>query len=130
MLIKRFLEWIGIKRQLDEHMLQSPFVREGELWWCSIGENVGVEVSGKGRNFTRPVIVLKRFGRDAFFGIPLTTRRRDGDWYCSFQYAGIQEYAMLSQGRFLSCKRLQDRMGELDEDQFAKAKEAFASLFR
>jgi mRNA interferase MazF len=79
--IKRFLQWIGIKQKLDANDFHPPLVNEGDLWWCSIGENVGVEVSGKGVNFTRPVIVLRKFGRLAFFGIPTTTNTdRKGTW--------------------------------------------------
>ena len=60
-MIKRFLDWIGIKEKLDAHEHQPPLITEGDLWWCAVGENVGIEVSGKSKDFTRPVIILKKF---------------------------------------------------------------------
>ena len=50
-----------------------PTFKEGKLWWCSIGMNIGVESTGKGERFTRPII-LKKFNTNSFIGIPLTTR--------------------------------------------------------
>lgn len=130
MYIKRFLEWVGVKQKLDTYEHVPPLVKEGEMWWCVIGENVGVETLGKGENFTRPVIVLKRFGRLAFFGIPTTTNTgRSGSWYVSFVHKGTREVAMLSQARMFSYKRLFSRMGELSEEDFERTKEAFVRLF-
>ena len=103
-------------------------MHEGDLWWCAIGENVGIEASGKGENFTRPVIVLKKFGRLAFFGIPVTTTKRAGSWYAPFKHKGILETALLMQARTFSYKRLDRKMGELDETDFRSVKEAFVRL--
>ena len=77
--VNRFLAWIGVKQKLDAHEYNPPLITEGDLWWCAIGENVGIESAGKGRNFTRPVIVLKKFGRHGFLGIPTTTKKSDWD---------------------------------------------------
>ena len=129
MLVKRFLEWIGVKRKLDINNYQPPLVKEGDLWWCAIGENVGIETSGKGERFTRPVIVLKKLGRLAFFGIPTTTTQRSGTWYVPFKHKGISEVAMLTQARIFSYKRLDRKMGSLDDEDFKTVKEAFVRLF-
>ena len=127
--MKRFLEWIGIKQQIDAHEHQAPLITEGDLWWCAIGENVGVEVNGKSKDFTRPVIVLKKFGRLGFFGIPTTTQNRSGSWFVTFMHKGISETAMLNQARAFSYKRLHRKIGTLDEADFKKVKEAYVSLF-
>ncbi|HEY4489355.1 MAG TPA: type II toxin-antitoxin system PemK/MazF family toxin [Candidatus Paceibacterota bacterium] len=129
MFIKRFLEWIGVKQKLEANDYKPPLVNEGDLWWCAISENVGVEICGKGQNFTRPVIVIKKFGRHAFFRIPLTTKRHEGTWYMPLRYKNINQVVLLSQARFLSYKRLDRKMGELDSEDFKKVKEAFVSLF-
>ena len=129
MFVKRFLEWIGIKRKLDAHDYDPPLVSEGDLWWCAIGENVGIETNGKGQNFTRPVIIVKKFGRFAFFGIPTTTQKREGTWYAQFMHKGIEETALLSQARMFSYKRLDRKMGSLDGKDYKTVKEAFVCLF-
>ncbi len=129
MLIKKFCNWIQIKQKLDATDYNPPFIRVGDLWWCSIGENVGVEVNGKGRNFTCPIIILKKFERQAFFGIPTTTKYRDGNWYVLFSFKGITEYAMLTQARMFSYKRLGQKIGSVDEKSLETIKEAFSRLF-
>ena len=127
--MKRFLEWIGIKQKLDMKDYQPPFITEGDLWWCAVGENVGIEINGKSADFTRPVIVLKKFGRLGFLGIPTTTQSRTGSWYVSFIHKGTSETAVLSQGRAFSYKRLHSKMGTLDQTDLRKVKEAYARLF-
>ena len=116
-----------MKQKLSEREHEPPFLREGELWWCGVRENVGIEVS-KSRDFTRPVIVVKKLGRFGFLGIPTSTRKRVGTWYVSFAHKGIDETALLSQVRVFSYKRLHAKMGELDETDVHKVKEALTRL--
>ena len=40
---KRFDEWINLKEKLHFNA-KAPRISEGEVWWCSFGENVGVEI--------------------------------------------------------------------------------------
>jgi len=47
---------------------------EREIWWCSIGVNVGSEQHSQTSDFSRPVLVVRKFTADIFWGIPLTTR--------------------------------------------------------
>lgn len=35
--------------------------KEREVWATHIGQNIGMEINGKERNFTRPLVVLKTF---------------------------------------------------------------------
>ena len=42
--LKKFLEWIGLKEKLDSKEAPVPHVSEGQIWWASLGENVGVEI--------------------------------------------------------------------------------------
>jgi hypothetical protein len=45
--MKRFLEWIWLKKKLHEVAAEPPLVGERDLWWVSFGENVGSEINGK-----------------------------------------------------------------------------------
>ena len=128
-MMRRFREWIRLKQKLDGGEPKPPFISEGDLWWCSLGQNIGVESYGKGVTFTRPVIIFKKFGNLSFLGIPTTTVPRTGSWYVPFTHAGIPEVAMLSQIRVLSYKRLDRKIGSLDYKSHKKVKEAFSSLF-
>lgn len=62
--IKNFIDWFQLKIRIDTHEHKPPFFKDGEIWWCSIGENIGGEISGKGTYFRRPVLVLRKL--DAF----------------------------------------------------------------
>ena len=52
--VNRFLEWIGLKQKLHQGTQAPPLVSAGDIWWASIGENVGSEINGKSRLFSRP----------------------------------------------------------------------------
>jgi len=54
--IKRFLEWIGLKEKLHGAIHKPPFFKEGEIWWCNLGENVGIEANGKGDTIPKQLL--------------------------------------------------------------------------
>src|SRR5882724_10188406 len=45
--VNRFLEWIGLKRKLHQGTQSPPLVSAGDIWWASVGENVGSEINGE-----------------------------------------------------------------------------------
>ena len=49
---------------------QDLHIIKKDIWWVSVGVNVGFEEDGKNDNFVRPVLVLKKFNNDMFLGIP------------------------------------------------------------
>lgn len=111
---KRFNEWNEEKKVLHgKDGLRT--VNEGEIWWCAVGENIGVEINGKGKNFVRPVLVLRKLSRFGFIGIPLTSQYHEGTWYAHFRFKDRDEYAVFAQMRNISVKRLWRKMGEVDD---------------
>ncbi|MDO8620518.1 MAG: type II toxin-antitoxin system PemK/MazF family toxin [bacterium] len=126
--IKRFLEWIGLKEKLHISVHQPPLFKESEIWWCHLGENIGIEANGKGDKFTRPVFVLKKYDRYSFLGLPLTTKLKEGSWYAPIGFAGVKQVIMLSQGRVLDYRRLKEKMGELEEKEATTVKDAYLKL--
>ncbi len=128
-MIKRFLEWIGVKQSLHEHDIRPPYFKEGEMWWTHVGENVGSEVNGNGKQFTRPVIIYRKLGSKTFLAIPTSTKKKEGTWYVSFRHKGIDETALLSQIRVISFKRLKEKIGELDTEDMKKIKKGFEVLY-
>ncbi len=94
---KRFFEWIALKLRLDSLCSQIPKVSEGDIWWASLGENVGWEISGKSKDFTRPVIVFKKFAEGFYFVIPTTTQRKNGSWYVPYRQRSLDAFACLQQ---------------------------------
>ena len=129
MYIKRFLEWIGLKERMHSKICKAPYVSEGEIWWVSIGENVGSEINGKSDMFSRPVIIFRKLAHDFYFVIPTTTQDRVGSWYVSFRQGGVSGTACLHQARSLDYRRLWSKLGELDDVDFMRVKEGFGKLY-
>jgi hypothetical protein len=60
--MKYFDLWNTAKQNLDIKILDEKFrVHEREIWWCSMGVNIGDEEDGKNELFERPVLILRKF---------------------------------------------------------------------
>lgn len=75
-MFEKFFVRMTRKEHIESKQHNPPFFKERDIWWCAVGENVGTEVCGKGKNFSRPVLVLKRLSRRNFFGLPMTTKSK------------------------------------------------------
>jgi hypothetical protein len=75
------LEWCKVKIVLISAPQKSHLFKEREVWWCSIGLNVGDEEFGKGVQFARPVLVFKKLSANLFLGLPLSGQPKEGGWY-------------------------------------------------
>jgi mRNA-degrading endonuclease toxin of MazEF toxin-antitoxin module len=107
----------------------APSFKEGEIWWCSLGINIGVEIFGKGKDFSRPVVIFKKIGNNSFLGIPLTTQMKNGNWYVRVFYGGVEQRAILSQIRIFDERRLIKRLGTLSYRNRAFIKERFLEFY-
>lgn len=111
---KDFAGWIKLKAKIH-YKGSIRTIRDGEIWWCRIGENVGNEICGKGKDFLRPVLIIHKLTKYNFIGIPLTSKEHEGDWYVKFDFKGKKEYAVIAQVENISTYRLHHKMGELPE---------------
>ena len=75
--------WNIKKKKLQELKSLKTF-RERDILLMSIGHNVGYEQFGKGKDFLRPVLVLKKLSHSHFIGIPLSSKEKNGNFYFSF----------------------------------------------
>ena len=124
---KDFGGWIIVKEDLHERELKRS-IREGEIWWCAVGENVGREICGKGKDFSRPVLIIHKLSEDNFLGVPLTSKRHTGSWYVKFGFKEKNEYAVLAQVENISIKRLYSKMGEIRSNDFNRLLEGLSKL--
>jgi mRNA interferase MazF len=83
--MKKFDEWNDIKKELDIKK-KNVIPKEREVYWASIGENIGFEQNGKGDVFSRPVLIIKRFSKNIFYGVPLSTQIKDGNFFYNFTF--------------------------------------------
>ena len=127
--MKHFLEWIGLKQKLHDTAHKPPHVSERDMWWASIGENVGSEMNGKSDRFTRPVLIIKKLAHGFYFVAPTTTQEREGTWYVHVRLADQDEFVCLHQARAIDYRRLHSKLGQLDTDDFENVKAAFLRLY-
>ena len=104
-------------------------LRQGEIWWVGVGENVGVEINGKSEYFSRPVLVLKKLSRYGFMGIPLTSQEHSGSWYAKFAFQDKIQTAVLSQARVYSTSRLYSRIGQIPNSDLEIVRTGFLKLY-
>jgi mRNA interferase MazF len=128
--MKRFFEWFGLKQRLHYITHEPPLVSERDIWWASIGENVGSEINGKSALFSRPVIVLKKLSHGFYFVIPTTTQVREGSWYVPFRQQGKDMFGCLHQARAIDFRRLSSRLGKIDGDDYERVKDGFRKLYK
>ncbi len=69
---KDFDTWNKMKKELNRLPIDR-FAHAREIWWCSLGLNVGAEIDGKNENFERPVIVLKVYNVETMLVLPITS---------------------------------------------------------
>ena len=111
---KSFDAWNEHKKKRDENDI-SIYFYEREIWWCAIGVNIGFEQDGKGGQFARPVLIIRKFSKNVFLGIPLTTAKRETTYHHSFPFLDATSTALLSQVRLFDSKRLLVKMGKVSE---------------
>lgn len=128
--MKRFLQWIGLKEKLHQSKHRPPLVSEREIWWASLGENVGSEINGKSGLFSRPVVIYRKLAHGFFLVIPTTTQTKTGSWFVPFRSRDREMVACLHQVRAIDYRRLSSRMARLDEDDFDRIRAAFWRLFK
>jgi len=111
---KDFEKWSVKKSGLDVR-LRFPSIKERDVFWCSIGVNIGDEENGKSDTFSRPVLVFKKFNRNLFLGIPLTSQNKDNKYYIKVQLKSVTRSVMISHIRLYDSRRLGPRIGKLDK---------------
>jgi len=105
------------------------FFMEREIWLCHVGLNVGSEQDGKGDEFLRPVLVLRKFGSNLLWIVPLTKVQKAADYYFEFSFdPPIVSVAILSQIKLIDVRRLKRKIGMMPQGDFEALKQKFRAL--
>ena len=128
-LIKNFTNWFNLKPKLNNNDHQPPFVEEGHFWWCYCGDNIGTEINGKGQELARPYVIYKKLSRYTFLAIPCSTQLKTGSWFVRFVHGGNEQIAVLSQIKVIDYRRLKNKIGLIDEQDFENICTAFDELY-
>lgn len=125
---KDFDAWNKRKKNIHESK-KHPFYHEREIWWCVLGTNVGVEQDGTGTGYERPVVILRAFSLDACLVISFTTSEKNNRYHMNAgQVLGQQDSAIISQLRLIDTKRLREKIGYMEKDNFEHIRKAVKGM--
>lgn len=119
---KDFYKW-NDKKIILHNDVHGSYFKEREIWFASVGCNIGHEEDGKGKDFQRPVIILKKLNFETFWGIPLTSRFQDGKYFLPIDCNGVRSTAKLSQLKLFDSRRLIRRIGRIENSDMNLLKE-------
>ncbi len=124
---KDFSKWSELKKKLHQRV-NLPTFKQREVWWCSLGVNIGCEEDGKNEFFNRPILIVKKFNNSLFFGIPLSSKMKENKYYFPVHLCGRSGSILLSQIRVLEGKRLTNKIGTITKDQFDNIRERIKNM--
>jgi len=130
MLLKDFDKWNEKKKETHREEKAVIFY-EREVWWCSLGVNVGVEIDGKHELFLRPVAIIQKFNKDMALVMPMTDRAKNNKYYFSISGEDGKSYNVcLSHIRSISSKRLLRKIGVISLKDFEMVLEKVTKMIK
>ena len=95
----------------------------------SLGKNIGYEQNGSGDNFSRPILIIKKFNNHMFWVIPLSTKQKKFDFYFNYTDPNNQKVsAILAQMKLLSVKRLKRKLYDIPNKLFDEMRQKLKSF--
>ncbi|MEA3370836.1 MAG: type II toxin-antitoxin system PemK/MazF family toxin [Campylobacterota bacterium] len=114
-------EWNEVKKKTQNDKKVRLF-KQRDIFFIKMGENIGYEQNGKGTNFVRPIVVLKKITSNMFIGIPLSTQIKSGSWFYKFEFKAknksSENIAIIPQLRMFSSQRLLNKIGVMPNNNF------------
>jgi mRNA interferase MazF len=114
---KDFDSWNQLKKKLQQKN-KRIFFHEREIWWCSLGLNLGDEEDGKNYYFERPVLVLRRFNSRIALVLPLSSQIKYNRYYHIHSYEKLLVSVLLSQIKVVSTKRFSRFVRKISASEF------------
>lgn len=118
-----FDEWNILKKKVNQKELFPP-VKEGEIWWCHLGQNIGIESCGRSSIFARPVLIIKKHNPNHCLIIPATKNFKKGSFYYQIKIKCRTASLLLSQIKTIDTKRLYDLISEISNEELVLIKKA------
>lgn len=115
---KDFDKWNKSKQNIHNKG-ENKLYHAREVWWCSLGVNIGYEQDGTGADAERPVLILKGFSKQVCLAIPLTTSTKVNPYHFALgKIDGRDSFAIMSQIRLIDTKRLINKVGVINQKLF------------
>jgi len=124
---EKFDKWNLLKQKIE---VKKPVqFRQGQIYFMSVGQNIGFEVYGKKDLYLRPVLVYRKLSKRTFIGIPLSSKEKEGSYFFSFRYTEKTiSTALLNQIRVFDIKRSEYYDGYINVSDFGKLKKKLLDL--
>jgi D-glycero-D-manno-heptose 1,7-bisphosphate phosphatase len=116
----QFDVWNDLKKNLNKRDLKNFKFYKRDVFFMHLGKNVGFEQFGKGLEFLRPVVVLKKISKHLFLGVPLSSKKKEGFYYFEFNFKGKKNYALFNQIRIFDIRRNKYFAGRVSSNTFEK----------
>lgn len=117
---QEFDKWNKQKKSL--HLRKQriiPYPQVGEVWMGIVGKNIGNEQNGGGNNFSRPILVVKRFNTQMFWVVPISSKQKSLNYYFNFTDPnGRSSTIILAQLKLASVKRFNRFIYILNKEQY------------
>lgn len=129
--MQEYDKWNEVKKETIQNKRKLG-IKVREIFWVKIGQNIGDEEYGKGEMFSRPVIVVRQLTSDLFLGVPLTSTLKDDDYFHQFEFNSkkciVKNSAMILQLRTFSKKRITDKIGKVNMEDFKKIQDKITRM--
>ncbi len=122
---KDFDKWNNLKKKVESR-LQRTLFNEREVWWCSLGLNIGSEQDGVNEYYERPVLIFKKFNLDLAWILPLTKTIKDNVYY--FRLIENDSSVVLSQIKLISSRRLLRKIRSISKEEFTQIRKAILNI--
>ncbi len=128
--MENFDHWNEVKKKIEASKdFLKRFPKEGEVWVSILGKNIGFEQNGSGNNFSRPVLIIKKFNNLMFWAVPLSTKQKNFDFYFNYIDLNNQKVSIiLAQMRLISIKRLKRKIHDIPKGIFIEVVEKIISF--
>jgi mRNA interferase MazF len=127
-MLQNFLDWIKVKFHIHSKEKRPLYFNEREIWWCQFGQNIGDEQNGKGVNFMRPVIIIRKFNKNICLVVPTSSVLKTNQFYHEIEYKNQKYSALISQIRTIDVKRLKGKIARLDSTEFENLKTSILEI--
>jgi len=126
---KDFDGWNKEKKRIHTEEINRQY-HAREIWWCSLGVNIGFEQDGTGEGHERPILILKGLSPNTCLAVSLTTSQKRHKMRIPIgTVEGKRAFVILSQMRVIDTKRLTNKLGFLSHSRFKTIRKAVRMWF-
>ncbi len=129
---KDFDNWNSLKKLINKKKIDDEFnFHAGDVWWTTLGVNIGKEINGKNETFERPVLIFKVINKHTLYVLPLTSKDHFTDKYhykVNYEDDG-SGVVVFSQMRVISSNRLLRKLSKINKDDLEETRKLFITLF-